>query len=473
VNLEEPHAGTPYHEEALAIVERLADAGGVAETVDLIAMSHHVAGAQAEAAQHYTRSLALFAERDDRRGLANALALLALCGPSYQSSSTTPVTSVAVEQELRELRSARLARDIGWRAGEAFVRFILADCLMWRGDYERAIGLVRESLGYAREIEHLEWTAGALRILGGISLDLLAPKLACEQLQASHDIARRLGSRVWYRWTAAPLAIALSEDGEIEAAFRMLESAERVSGRDGDESKGPESASLTLGERLLWLVRAELELVRHEPARALAIAESRIRSERAANPTNLLGVPRLTFVQAKALAALGRDEEADAAYDAAQAQASAQGALPMLWRIEAARGHRHRERKERLEARRAFTSARNLTNELATKVPDEELRNAFLIALQSLIPHETPPSPRRLAKEALGGLTKRERDVAELVAQGNANRVIARALGIGERTVEGYVASALAKLDFTSRTQLAAWAIDQGIGRAPAPRARR
>ena len=46
--------------------------------------------------------------------------------------------------------------------------------------------------------------------------------------------------------------------------------------------------------------------------------------------------------------------------------------------------------------------------------------------------------------------------MAELVAQGKANRVIAKELGIGERTVEGYVASALAKLDFTSRAQLAA-----------------
>jgi non-specific serine/threonine protein kinase len=53
------------------------------------------------------------------------------------------------------------------------------------------------------------------------------------------------------------------------------------------------------------------------------------------------------------------------------------------------------------------------------------------------------------------------------VAHGTANRAIARALGIGERTVEGYVASALSKLDFTSRTQLAAWAIEHGITSAP------
>jgi DNA-binding NarL/FixJ family response regulator len=79
----------------------------------------------------------------------------------------------------------------------------------------------------------------------------------------------------------------------------------------------------------------------------------------------------------------------------------------------------------------------------------------------------------RAARDALGGLTRRERDVAELVAQGKANRAIARELGIGERTVEGYVASALAKLGFSSRTQLATWAVEKGVTRPPAARARR
>jgi non-specific serine/threonine protein kinase len=63
--------------------------------------------------------------------------------------------------------------------------------------------------------------------------------------------------------------------------------------------------------------------------------------------------------------------------------------------------------------------------------------------------------------------------VAELIAHGKANRVIARELGIGERTVEGYVASALAKLGFASRTQLAAWAVEKGMTHRPAPRATR
>src|SRR3954468_14936164 len=464
VNLEQPREGLPYHEEALGIVERIVDGAGIAESVDLIAMAHHIGGDQREAAEHYARSLTLFSGREDRRGLANALALLALCGPAYQSAPTTPFLSPAVDAELRELRGLRTSREIGWRAGEAFIRFIIADCLMWRGGYDRALPLARESLALAREIEHREWSAGALRILGAISLDLLAPDVAQEQLNAAHDIARRLGSRVWIRWTAAPLAVALAQNGDVDAALEVLDSAERL----GELPVAPpESPSLTLGERHLSLARVELEIVRQQPDAALAIADARLAAERLANPGNLLGVPRLTLAKAQALTALGRLDEAEIAIDGARAEATAQGARPMLWRVEAAAGQVHRARRERLEARRAFDGARVIATELGGRVPDEELRNTFLGRLETLIPSGPAPTASRAAKDALGGLTRRERDVAELVAQGHANRAVARALGIGERTVEGYVASALAKLDFTSRTQLAAWAVERGISTAP------
>lgn len=54
-------------------------------------------------------------------------------------------------------------------------------------------------------------------------------------------------------------------------------------------------------------------------------------------------------------------------------------------------------------------------------------------------------------------LTAREREVAALIADGLTNRAIAERLVIAERTVEGHVAHALAKLGFTSRSQIASW----------------
>ena len=58
-------------------------------------------------------------------------------------------------------------------------------------------------------------------------------------------------------------------------------------------------------------------------------------------------------------------------------------------------------------------------------------------------------------------LTRREREIASLVAEGLTNREIAERLFIAERTAEGHVESIRNKLGFRSRTQVAAWVVEQ------------
>ncbi|WP_063047437.1 protein kinase domain-containing protein [Nocardia pseudovaccinii] len=60
-----------------------------------------------------------------------------------------------------------------------------------------------------------------------------------------------------------------------------------------------------------------------------------------------------------------------------------------------------------------------------------------------------------------GNLTKRERQVADLVAHGLTNKAIAARLVISQRTADGHVEHILTKLGFTSRAQIAAWAAEQ------------
>lgn len=63
-------------------------------------------------------------------------------------------------------------------------------------------------------------------------------------------------------------------------------------------------------------------------------------------------------------------------------------------------------------------------------------------------------------------LTRREREVAARIAAGQTNRAIADELFIAQSTVERHVANMLNKLGFSSRTQIAAWAVKVGLAGA-------
>ncbi|EME67246.1 protein kinase/ LuxR family transcriptional regulator [Rhodococcus ruber BKS 20-38] len=74
---------------------------------------------------------------------------------------------------------------------------------------------------------------------------------------------------------------------------------------------------------------------------------------------------------------------------------------------------------------------------------------------------EHPPATAPRDTEASARLTKRERQVADLIGEGLTNQAIARRLVISPRTAQGHVEHILAKLGFTSRAQVAAWVTEQ------------
>ncbi|MEE6164577.1 MULTISPECIES: protein kinase domain-containing protein [unclassified Mycolicibacterium] len=75
---------------------------------------------------------------------------------------------------------------------------------------------------------------------------------------------------------------------------------------------------------------------------------------------------------------------------------------------------------------------------------------------------ERAPSPAATTSPRPdSALTRRENEVAALIAEGKTNKEIAAKLLIARRTVEAHIEHILGKLGFVSRTQIAVWVVEQ------------
>lgn len=446
LNREQPIEARRCHDQALAIFESLGDRRGIAETLDLLGVASCLSADATACATHLVRAAALFRELNDRPSLASSLLMLGASGGAPQFDTGVPA-QVPPRDGIRHGEEAvRIAREIGWRAGEAFAQLNLGSSLAWRGEYGRAFELARAALATAEEIEHRQWQAYARWLLGLLYLDVLAPHAAHAQLEQGLALAREVGSQHWLREASASAASTALLQGDLGRAAALL-----------DAATATDEPMQTMGQRHCWCVRVELALARGDAARALEIVERLIAS--APGPAGQSPIPRLQLLRGRALLALGQAAEAERDLAQAETVAAEIGARPLLWRIQAVRGRVAQGRRAREKSEAWFTAAASGVEELAGTIPERGLREEFQRAATALLPHVRPPSALRAAKQAFGGLTARERQVAGYVAAGHSNRSIAEELVLSERTVEKHVASILAKLGLTSRAQIAAWAV--------------
>jgi DNA-binding NarL/FixJ family response regulator len=84
------------------------------------------------------------------------------------------------------------------------------------------------------------------------------------------------------------------------------------------------------------------------------------------------------------------------------------------------------------------------------------------VAARLLHQLSAPPGP---AADGIEHLTRREREVLDLIALGRSNKRIAVELEISEKTVKAHVGRVLAKLGVADRTQAAVLAVQRGIAR--------
>jgi predicted ATPase/DNA-binding CsgD family transcriptional regulator len=448
LNVEQPHEALHYHQEALVIFQHLQDPHGIAETLDLLGMASYLGGDLLGGTTYYQQAAVLFDELGNREGLTSSLATLTLRAPTFHTDALVAAASLAEALPDAE-RAVRVACEIGRRSAEAYALFQLGLCLGSQGAYTSALAACQQSLQIAEEIEHRQWKTAAHAMLGGVYNGLLAYRQASDHFEQALVLAQETHSLFWMRMATSYLAsvsLLLHDSARAEKLLRPAFSAD--------------TAIQTMAQRMLGCASVELALAQGHPDHALEIID-RLTADTQGEQEQ--GSLRILKLRGEVLAALQRPAEAETAFKAAREIASTQGARPMHWRICLALGRLYQTQGKKTEAEHEFATARSLIEDLAASITDELLRDHFLRSAITMLPLSQRPSSKQAAKQAYGGLTTREREIAALIAQEKFNREIADMLVLSERTIETHVSNILLKLGFTSRKQIAAWAIQRGL----------
>jgi DNA-binding NarL/FixJ family response regulator len=82
--------------------------------------------------------------------------------------------------------------------------------------------------------------------------------------------------------------------------------------------------------------------------------------------------------------------------------------------------------------------------------------------------HTTAPASAPAAAVDAGvGLTRREREILALVAEGHSNRTLAQMMWVTEQTVKFHLSNIYRKLDVSNRTEASRWAHTHSLALAP------
>jgi predicted ATPase/DNA-binding CsgD family transcriptional regulator len=117
---------------------------------------------------------------------------------------------------------------------------------------------------------------------------------------------------------------------------------------------------------------------------------------------------------------------------------------------------------ERME--QAYYVARIQAELSAAEFELEAARGRSLSAAQAIqAALSLPLWPAAAARPQIDDLSRREREIAALIARGRSNSEIAAELVVSKRTVEKHIANIMSKRGFTRRAQIVRWWLEKGL----------
>jgi DNA-binding CsgD family transcriptional regulator len=295
--------------------------------------------------------------------------------------------------------SVRLWRELGDAWGLATALGIGGQILHRRGDHRGAAALYEESLALFRQVGDTWSIASMLVYLGLLAMNERDHDRAAALLVEGLDLRRSIGNRDAVAQTLLHLATLSRQQGEHERAAARCRGA----------------LALYRDAGVTWAISGVLDRLASIAASAGCAAPA----ARLYGAAGALSRDSRRFVVSTAWTDPDRDRDAaravlgDAAFEAAWAEGQAMSL-------------------------------------------DQAIEYAASLSFAD-------PASRRAVHLSTESLTAREREIAALVARGLTNRQIAEELVISKRTASTHVTNVLAKLDFATRAQVAAWAVEQGL----------
>jgi predicted ATPase/DNA-binding CsgD family transcriptional regulator len=308
-------------------------------------------------------------------------------------------------------------------------------------DFPAVAARLDEALSIAQKLRDSPGIAYVTQVRGLSALfqgDPLGAVTHLEQALAEH---RAVGDEAAMAYDGIQLAVSLELLGEHERAVAQFEQCLTTSQARGEH-----------WIRALALWALGIAACRHgDYTRSTSAEQESIRLKLPLD--DRLGIALSLDVLAWTAAASGKSERAARLLGAAQAIREALGASLAPFRHLAQMYSRYE------------LSARQSLGEVAFDLAFKQgLELGFDNAVAYALGETRRPAARRQDVESLttvaGSLTRREHEVAELIARGMSNKEIAGKLVISQRTAEAHVEHILTKLGFTSRVQVAAWATD-------------
>lgn len=363
------------------------------------------------------------------------------------------------------------------RFGVALARF-----WMIRGHLVDAERWVRAMLGHD-ELERgdARMRARAFHAAATSSHDRGDYAAALQRYQQSLELFTATGDRAGLAETFRALGEVTREQGDLEAALPFLERSLALF-RELEDKRGIAAVLNNLG--FLAVAQGDVQRARELQTESLALRRE-IGDKRgialslnslgwvmgmlgdAAEAVSLCraglaafdevgdrwGLSQFIPVLAGALLQLGEAERSARLLGAAEALRDALGApIPPYARLE----------YERLvQATRGALGGSDRFDAVLAEGRSMSQAQAVAYALAETVPMATSSASGTVRA---GGLSPREIEVAQLVAEGCTNPEIAARLVISQRTVDAHVAHIMAKLGVRARSQIAAWAASQDLG---------